>query len=163
MANYESMCRSNYFAVTDKTAFLDLIKRCTADGKVEISEQEIEGVNKVAFYCYGAIGIETEGANSFDVFVEELQKLIPDHEAVIIKEIGHEKFRYLIERGIIITNNSIDAFELDYIETCRCTSGIFRIQDTNGLLTYENPRKQILFAGIFCSPNRGYTCIFGYF
>ena len=115
MANYDVLCRTNYFAVTDRAAFEELISRSTAEGKIEISEQNVDGVNKVAFYCYGEIGIKTDDGNAFDAFVTELQRLIPENEAAIIKEIGNEKFCYLIGSGTIVTRHAVESVELDEI------------------------------------------------
>ena len=45
-----------------------------------------------------------------DVAFQELQDLLCDGEACVVHEIGHEKFRYFVSGGTIITKSTINFF-----------------------------------------------------
>lgn len=50
---------------------------------------------------------------SEEMAIEQLQKLLPEKEAVIIKEVGYEKFRYLTAYCQIITRDAVESIDLD--------------------------------------------------
>ncbi len=50
---------------------------------------------------------------SFDAFITELQKFLPDGEIVVIKESGHEKLRYVGGHVTVITNGDCKYANLD--------------------------------------------------
>lgn len=45
--------------------------------------------------------------SDIDEFYHRLQKLLPDNECFIYQEIGHEKLRYLVGYGVVVTKNDI--------------------------------------------------------
>ncbi len=48
----------------------------------------------------------------FDVFLEEMQKILPDGEAMIYTEVGHENLRYVSGYATIVTNKEIRCLDL---------------------------------------------------
>ena len=129
MANYYGKARTNYFTVSNKEKFEDIVGRCgIADGEIEIID---DGNEKYGFMCDGSIlGLpdidednlvndESEGDDyeddydySYGLFCKELQGVIPEGEAIIITEIGSEKMRYLTGFSSIITKNQMSHIDL---------------------------------------------------
>lgn len=109
MANYVCAQRTNYFRVTNVEAFEALIGQLQGEDSVEIFTKEIGGV---AYYGFGSCAPlayypdgDDEDAAEWEGFEDELAKLLPDDEAVIILEAGHEKLRYVTGGATVITNN----------------------------------------------------------
>lgn len=114
MADYISKCRSNYFKVTDETRLREIIDSCQAEGNCRVEQHDNIEKDKFCFYCdYNLNGlIEDENDedacdNAYDKMIEELQKILPDGEAIIIIEAGSEKTRYIACSSIIITKSKI--------------------------------------------------------
>lgn len=54
----------------------------------------------------------TEDSNGMDTFYKELQQILPDGEAMILQEAGHEKLNYVAGVATIITNKEIRFLDL---------------------------------------------------
>ena len=113
MANYYSKSRTNYFTVTDIEKFADIIKHLSGDGEIDFSEHYTDK-GKFMFYCDGVLNgymTDPDDDDSIDeatgMMVEELQKILPDGEAIILTEVGSEKMRYILCRATIITNKEV--------------------------------------------------------
>jgi hypothetical protein len=113
MANYYSKCRTNYFAVTDVEKFADIIKHLSGEDEVVFCEHETDK-DKYMFYCEsnltGYISDPDDDDSideAFDKMVEELQKILPDGEVIILTEAGSEKMRYILCSATIITNSEV--------------------------------------------------------
>jgi len=112
MANYNATIRTNYFSVTNESAFRDLIQSVQAEDTVHLFEDpQPDGGKKFGFGCYGYIyGIpitEDEDEYDMDRFFENLQVLLCESDAIILTEIGNEKLRYLFGMSVIITKKAI--------------------------------------------------------
>lgn len=107
MANYSCASRTNYFKVTD----IDKLKELVESVNAELFEGEN---NTFGFGNYDNIlmGFDDEDGESFEI-VNELQKILPEGEVIIAKEIGNEKLRYLTAYAILITNKEVVSIELD--------------------------------------------------
>jgi len=112
MADYYGFTRTNYFSVTDEKAFRKVIEDSyCSSGDIEIFENNESGSIKFGFGCYGEIcGVREvleddcdEG--DYDAFVSALQSVLAEGDAIIIREVGYEKLRYLIGRSHVITKS----------------------------------------------------------
>ena len=111
MANYKSVGRTNYFRVTDEKRWEELFKYiCTNDGKCDYSKKADDGTILHCFACEGGLDyIEPDSYDSeLDYFIEELQKILPDDEAMIYTEGGHKKHRYVTGLSLVVTSTTID-------------------------------------------------------
>ena len=113
MANYYSKCRTNYFAVTDKEKFADIIKHLSGDGEIAFYEH-YQDKGKFMFYCDGILnGYMTypDDDDSIDEatgkMIEEFQQILPDGEAIILTEAGSEKMNLISCVATIITNADV--------------------------------------------------------
>lgn len=118
MANYYAKTRTNYFAVTDEAKLKGIMEN--ADPEATLHSENIDGKTKYMFYCDGSFdgypvydedGDVCEG--DFDSFAKDIQNILPADEAIIIKEVGSEKFRYLSAYCTIITKNKVETIDLD--------------------------------------------------
>lgn len=108
MATYEAKARTNYFTVTDKAAFLEWMKTYNPSAKL------IEHKGEVGFIYDGSADMcNRDLGYSEKMAIEQLQKLLPEKEAVIIKEVGYEKFSYLTAYCQIITRDAVESIDLD--------------------------------------------------
>ena len=119
MANYLASSRTNYFRVTDELRYAELFQNLCADGDcVDDFTKVVDGVTLHAFGSYGSIEYvipATEGEDeeyNFDVFLEELQKILPADDAFILIECGHEKLRYLTAFAVIATQDKVESVDL---------------------------------------------------
>lgn len=123
MANYTCATRTNYFHVKDADAFRELMSRvyCSEDN-VSLWEEPKNNEMLFAFGCYGSIcGLRNADADeyddgdedTYDAFVEELQKCIADGDAVLIYLAGHEKLRYVTGTVTIITSTDYRVVDMD--------------------------------------------------
>lgn len=112
MANYTCAIRTNYFHVKDEKAFRTFAEKlCCNEGDIEVWEDKDNAGNTVfGFGCCSPFrGIHSDSANienpddAYDSFVDEIQKLIAEDDAVIIFEIGREKLKYLNGLATVIT------------------------------------------------------------
>ena len=127
MADYYAKTCTNYFSVTDENKFRKLMSVCEGNGdSIEVYECCDEPDKKMfCFCCDGSIlglpapledisndfdfmnYVSCEDEHDFDIFCNELQKLLAADDAIIITEVGSEKLRYLVGVSTIITNKEI--------------------------------------------------------
>lgn len=105
----DTITRTNYFRVTDKEAFRDLVSTLRTDKHPAVF-MEREGC--VGFYADSAVrGIEYEEAipesDYWDLIKENMvariQELLYPGEACIITDISHDKFMSINATSLIIT------------------------------------------------------------
>lgn len=117
MANYYCSARTNYFRVTNEERYLELLNTLTSnEGEVFIfSEKPENGTLTHAFGADGMICCYHDGneVDDFDWFLSELQKILPDDEAFILFEAGHEKLNYVNGYATIVTCNNIENISLE--------------------------------------------------
>lgn len=110
MANYYGDSRTNYFRVTDEERYNELFSHLTAYGDdVNDFTKEQDGILYHGFGAFNSIDYLTddgEGYN-FDLFLSELQKILPEDEAFIYMESGAEKLCYITGFSIVVTRNEI--------------------------------------------------------
>lgn len=150
MANYECVYRTNYFHVKDMEIFKEFIsmaKRSSEDLNVYESPNKngsfmIGGYGSHSFVpCFiseeGAeeerqleallkkLGLEKYVDSEDDIFFEALSSCVRDDDAILYKEGGHEKLRYVSLDAIVITSKSIEYIEIDnqMIEMARAALG----------------------------------------
>lgn len=119
MADYIAMGRTNYFHVTDEEKYQELIKGLAVNGYwYDFSRAEDDGV----IHAFGFDGSfdwvdpEDEDQDSnLDYFLAEIQKILPDGEAFMCFEIGHEKFRYVVGEVCVVTKPEIAWFNLNNV------------------------------------------------
>lgn len=116
MANYECASRTNYFRVTDDERFNQRIagKLTSDDGNdVSVWSRTEDEVKKYAFGAYGEILYEGIPLTDSEEFQTEMQEILPDGEAFVLEEVGHEKLRYLSGVAYIITKHDNDCIDFD--------------------------------------------------
>jgi len=114
MANYYATIRTNYFSVKDEDAFRELLQSVSAEDEVHVFEQpQPDGSKKFGFGCYGNIygipaGSDEDGSeDDMECFLDALQNLICEDDAIIMTEVGNEKLRYVIGCSTVITSKEI--------------------------------------------------------
>lgn len=124
MANYYANSRTNYFRVTDEARFAELFANLVGDeDEVHDFTRVDNGVTLHAFGSYGSIDYKKPMQNNseeededydydFDGFLAELQKILPDDEAFIYTECGHEKLRYITGFSIVVTKTKIESIDI---------------------------------------------------
>lgn len=112
MANYTCAVRTNYFHVKDEEAFRKFAEKLYCnEGDIEVWEDKDKAGKTVFGFgcCSSFCGIHSDSANAenpdaaYDCFVDEIQKLVAEDDAVIIFEIGREKLNYLNGLATVIT------------------------------------------------------------
>lgn len=114
MATCITKARSNYFSVTDVPAFLTMMQKWEKDFGIRIMKKRIDEDQTVYAFSYETTSVNINGA------LCDLQKILPEWEAVIIQEIAYEQslngmMRYVIGKAIIITYNTIDTLDLSML------------------------------------------------
>ena len=124
MSNYYANSRTNYFRVTDEVRFAELFANLVADEDevCDFTKLDDNGVALHAFGGYGSIDYRVPILNDdesdddydydFDGFLEELQKILPEDEAFIYMESGHEKLRYVTGISIVVTKTKIETLDI---------------------------------------------------
>lgn len=121
MANYESCSRTNYFRVTDETRYAELFSHLVGDDYISDFTKIVDGITLHGFGCESyiqAIPMDEDPAevedwdDDFDGFLTELQKILPDDEAFIYTECGHERLRYLTGFSIVVTKSEIKSVDI---------------------------------------------------
>lgn len=107
MANYNGTFRTNYFQVTDKEKFQNVVSAMyVANGEVEAYEEN-------GYFMFGGDGTlmgalpkpaDEDDEPDYDLMLEQLQDVLPDGEAILLMTAGHEKLRYVIGTTLVITN-----------------------------------------------------------
>lgn len=123
MANYYSCTRTNYFRVTDEEKYSELFSHLVGnDDYIEDFTKTKDGIILHGFGCQGVIQaipmdedpeVAEEWDDDFDGFLKELQKILPDNEAFIFTEVGHEKLCYLVGYSLIVTRNEIKSIDIN--------------------------------------------------
>lgn len=126
MANYYGVTRTNYFRVTDAERLKKIIDSAhLGEDTLELFERKADDEIYYGFGCYDSIeGLypnweradeydePEDGEPSFELFEEELQKILNPCDAIIITEVGHEKLRYLTAYSCIITADGVSTVSL---------------------------------------------------
>lgn len=119
MANYCELARTNYFKVTDEEKLNEIIAQCHGnEDTIHLCHKiDANGTKRFMFYCEGSIlGFRCdEDFYNYDSFCSALQKILPEDEAIMITEIGHEKMRYLYGGIVVITKDNYQCQNLDRI------------------------------------------------
>lgn len=98
MANYYATTRSNYFHVNDAAAF----KAWASSRNLEVwMEDDRFAVSADTGDCNGWPAYDGEAEQEID-FEQELSDHLVEGEVAILLEIGSEKQRYLIGRGVAV-------------------------------------------------------------
>lgn len=114
MANYTCVQRTNYFKVIDEKKYAELMSKVRGDeDTIHLWDETKDGVLFHAFGCYSSMsyypdnedGTEAEEPAEWEEFCKELSNLLPEVEAVILLEAGHEKLRYLTGWAQILTRH----------------------------------------------------------
>ena len=115
MANYYSSYRTNYFRVTDENRWNDLFSKLSGDDLSDFSEVK-DGIQVHGFGGYDYVAYDIDGSEdyegSIDEFLTDLREILPEGEAVIYTETGHEKLRYVSAFSIVATKNSVESINL---------------------------------------------------
>ncbi len=118
MANYQCAFRTNYFSVKDRAYFNKMID-CVKRDSDEIYVHENEGKVMIGGYGNPMIFGDQDDEFSKDLptddnsFFTELQKCVAENDAIIYKEAGHEKLRYIIHEAVVITSEAIEFLDID--------------------------------------------------
>lgn len=122
MANYCCAIRTNYFHVKDADEFRKNMSRVYGcEDAVDLWEDEDADGNLVfGFGCYNGIsGLRNTDADddddSYDAFIDMLQKSVADDDAVIIFESGNEKLRYIVGSAEIITSKDFKQLSISQL------------------------------------------------
>ena len=115
MANYMGTARTNYFRVTDEEKWQELFNGLCCQDAIHDFTEEKDGVKYHGFGAYDSIEYIDEETEEYDfgVFVNELQKILPDNEAFIYMESGYEKLRYVTGFVLVVTNKETKSMSLD--------------------------------------------------
>ena len=129
MANYNGCARTNYFHVTDEEKYKKLYKGLvgTDDEIISFDQNDKDGKPLHGFGSYGTIywspskaednpdWLDNDDTDGFDDFLQQIKTILPDNEAFVIIETGHEKLRYLVGFATIVTNKDIQCIDLTNI------------------------------------------------
>lgn len=117
MANYYGVGRTNYFRVTDEEIYKELFAGISAEDVIDISVSE-NGDDAVrhGFGIYGSLDWTDRNdecpESDLDYFIDEIQKILPEDDALIYMESGHEKLRYVTGYVLIITRECVEWIDL---------------------------------------------------
>lgn len=112
MANYCAYTRTNYFGVKDEEKFRNIISSLVGEDTFEVWKKDIDGKQKFGFGAgcniLGKINPSEEDEEYYsDEWIQDLQEIVNEDDAIIITEIGYEKLCYLVGGVIVITSNSV--------------------------------------------------------
>lgn len=118
------------------------MQKCEKDFGIRIMKKRIDEDQTVYAFSY-----ETTSVNINDALCD-LQKILPEWEAVIIQEIAYEQslngmMRYVIGKAIIITYNTVDTLDLSMLVPCGSIPAYFDIYHYcpyKGRQTYSQAR-----------------------
>lgn len=124
MANYCCTIRTNYFHVKDEDAFRKMMEQVYGcEDSVDLwEEKDSKGNTVFSFGIYGGIsGLrdpEDEDEDddiAYDRFIDRLQQLVADDDAIIIVEAGNEKLRYVVGSATIITSKGYQYTDIEAV------------------------------------------------
>ena len=112
MADYLAVARTNYFRVTDEERYQELFEHLVTNGDVQDFTEERNGVVYHGFVAYASIDYQIDLENEesecdFDYFLEELQKILPEDEAFVYQESGHEKLLQVDGYALEVTSKDV--------------------------------------------------------
>ena len=114
MAVYEAVTKTNGFRVTNEERFQELLNGLSGE---DVEHHEFtNSFGQIVHQIYGYCSVDyvtEDGDYDFDVFIKELQKILPDRESVVWIEIGNEKIRYVNGVVIVITNKEVFSTTLE--------------------------------------------------
>lgn len=112
MANYNCTIRTNYFRVKDADKFKAFMSDVySSEDEIEVFEEtDKDGVARYGFGCCGQIrGVcptnEDGIFSEYAAFIEGLQELVAEDDAIIIFETGSDGLRYFTGTADVITTN----------------------------------------------------------
>ena len=109
MADFNCCVRSNYFRVTDEEKLKHIIDSLEANGEIKLWDAYNENQERIfTFGCEGDIWGSDPDASNFDEDLKKIGELLPDGEALMVMQVGHEKLRYVSGIAYIITNHLRD-------------------------------------------------------
>ena len=109
MATYVGRYRTNYFSVKNEDTFSEWLEKYVNGAEIIHKEHKVGFCDYGSFSFHGLFGDEVDENKA----VYELQALLADGEACVIKEIGYEKFRYLNSVVSIITKDDYQCLDFD--------------------------------------------------
>ena len=129
MANYYCACRTNYFRVTDEERYKQLYSNlyCSEDIIYDFTKKDEDGTVWHGFGAYSSIDYKLYRTHcddsgeyednfdfdlDFDAFLKEIQQILPDDEAFIYMETGHEKLRYVTGHAVVATKNAVECIDI---------------------------------------------------
>lgn len=124
MANYVCTSRTNYFRVTDEEKYEALFSRlyCPDGDEISALTKTENGVTRHGFGSYGQIWYKDPALDEdeedyqeddcINMFLEELQKILPEDEAFILFEAGHTKLQHVSGDAIVATADTIEYVNL---------------------------------------------------
>lgn len=124
MANYCCTIRTNYFHVKDEAAFRKMMEQVYGcEDSVDLWEEKDANGNTVfGFGVYGGIsGLrdpedeDEDDDTAYDRFIDRLQQVVADDDAIIIVEAGNEKLRYVVGSATIITSEGYQYTDIETI------------------------------------------------
>lgn len=115
MANYYGTVRTNYFRVTDEEKYKKLFENlCSEDDIHDFSETSEDGTILHGFGSYATIDYPIEEDEyDLDEFIRQLQTILPNDEAFMLFEAGHEKLCYVGGYCTVATNKEVYYMSLD--------------------------------------------------
>lgn len=119
MANTNTITRTNYFRVTDEKKYQELFETLSAEDEIYDFTKTCNETILHGFGSYSDINYYPsdeyidENGYPLDGFTKELQKLLPEGEAAIIKDISWEKLRFVFGGAYVITSKEIRYISLD--------------------------------------------------
>lgn len=114
MANYNAVSRTNYFRVTDEEKYTNLFNNLVSEWDIEDFTEVKDGITYHGFGSYCPIDYLDENEEyDFDLFLTELQKILPEDEAFMYFEVGYEKLRYLVGYTYVVTKKEIRSMNID--------------------------------------------------
>lgn len=120
MANYCANARTNYFRVTDEEKYSVLFSKLVSDNGNEVHDftKEENGVKLHCFGCFGSIDFLVSSPDAedpeydWDVFTKKLQEILPEDEAFIYLENGHEKLCLVSGFSVIVTKDKVEYVDI---------------------------------------------------
>ena len=126
MANFIGTARTNYFHVTDEEKYKYLFNGLVGSDDEIISFDETDKNGKIlhGFGSYSSIywspskadgnpdWLDEDDADGYEDFLNQLSKILPEDEAFVLIDVGHEKLRYLSGFATIVTNKDIKYVDL---------------------------------------------------
>lgn len=118
MKNFEATSRTNYFRVTDEERYDEIFTNLVfGEAPVIDLTKIIDGKKYHAFGSCSSINNYHEEEDEdpiypFDIFVEEIQKILPEDEAFIYMEAGSQDIATVCGNSIVVTKKAIECINL---------------------------------------------------